>query len=175
MALLVWLAMVLSAAPSLNDDVRLAGVHGVELELTVADSADHLWRFFSDCTQWPAYLPFVLRCTVIDRSVERPTFRMSLQIGSHHYDVLCEAGLQRPIVAEFRRRAGDLRDLRGRVSLTALGPGNTRVRYALAADVSWYAPETIVRRHLLDLMPQVAAGLQGWTAGHRFSDAPPAR
>jgi ribosome-associated toxin RatA of RatAB toxin-antitoxin module len=144
-------------ACTVNDDVRLAGVRGVELDLVLAIPQGALWDLVSDCGKWPRYFPFVSRCLETTSSVYGPV----LQIAGSDQRVVCRVRRQAPTLLEVDRVGGDLRVLHGRWQLERIDSAHTRVRYAVAAK-ALFVPGRIVRRALRELVPEVVAGLQRW-------------
>jgi ribosome-associated toxin RatA of RatAB toxin-antitoxin module len=154
---------------SVDESIVLEGVHGVEVSFVVADASEHLWVLISDCMRWPRYLQFLDDCMAIPG---RPGYyRSVLHIAGKKRRVICHGTHDDAGRVEMHRIDGDFRMMVVRWSLEPLGSNQTRVRFAVAADVAWYVSNATVRGLIRGLLPDVIAGVRRYVGESRAGDA----
>jgi hypothetical protein len=142
-----------------RDDVEIAGLRGVQLQIEVPASIKRVWQLLGDCALWPRYFAHVKDC----RSLDGEVYQVRIELSGLRYDVACEPSGTPGERLRFSRVGGDMRRLEGDWQLRAIAPGRTQVTYTLAADVGWYASAGAVRARLVRALADIAAGLVAWT------------
>jgi ribosome-associated toxin RatA of RatAB toxin-antitoxin module len=157
--------VVVSTAPSPAGPGQPRGVQAaILLDAPVAT----VWDVMVDCPRAPEFVPGMRECRVLEHAADHETIRHRVKVSALLPEVtyVFRADYRKHETIDFVRTGGDLKEMEGHWTLTALDGGRrTLVRYSVYLDPGFLVPQWAVRRSLRHDLPELLRALRRRVAG----------
>ena len=135
----------------------------VEAVVLIRGPAEQIWKVMTDCDAAPTYVPGLKACRVLEAGDKWEVIRHEVKwlwlFPKVTYVFRADYQIHRQI--NFRRIAGDLREMKGRWRLRPMENGkHTLVHYSVYLDPGFFVPGWVVRRSLKKNLPAVLSALR---------------
>lgn len=122
-----------------------------------------VWDVMVDCPRAPEFVPGMRECRVLEHAPDHETIRHRVKVSSLLPEVtyVFRADYTKHEKIDFVRTGGDLKEMEGHWTLSALDGGRrTLVRYAVYLDPGFLVPQWAVRRSLRHDLPELLLALR---------------